>query len=133
MTYRKSVTENRLEESSQESVKKIRKSGTENRLERSSQENLKKIRSPETARQAGRGAGPPGRPGRHHRGLRVTHYGDLRLPLAHHLHERGHNRRIELHPAPSLQIPQRAFLGPGLAVGSVGAERVVHVAHVHQL
>ena len=54
------------------------------------------------------------------------------IPLAHHLDEcRGH-RRIELGPRPLLDVVERLGRRPGVAIGPAGAQRVVHVAHVHQ-
>src|SRR2546425_160980 len=73
----------------------------------------------------------PGLPG--HRGALVSQHRHLRLELPHHPHERTRQLRIELRAGPILDVRQGLRLRPRLAVGPVGAERVVHVAHVDEL
>src|SRR2546429_6291845 len=57
----------------------------------------------------------------------------FRSELPHHPHERTRQLRIELRAGPILDVRQGLRLRPRFAVGPVGAERVVHVAHVDEL
>src|SRR2546425_2437707 len=68
-----------------------------------------------------------------HRGALVGQHRHLRLDLPHHPHERTRQLRIELRAGSILDVRQGLRLRPRFAVGSVGAERVVHVAHVDEL
>src|SRR5437870_1087828 len=68
-----------------------------------------------------------------HRGALVSEHRHLRLELPHHPHERTRQLRIELRAGPILDVRQGLRLRPRFAVGPVGAERVVHVAHVDEL
>jgi hypothetical protein len=52
--------------------------------------------------------------------------------LSHHLDERDGKLGIEIVAAILFDQRERLFRGPGFAVGTVGAQCVVHVAHVHQ-
>src|SRR5690348_5387880 len=68
-----------------------------------------------------------------HRSALVGQDRHLRLPPPHHPHERTRELWIELRPGPILDVRQGLRLRPRFAVRPMGAERVVHVAHVNQL
>src|SRR3954463_10267126 len=67
------------------------------------------------------------------RGLGEWRKLDSALDLAHHRGERARDVRLELGPRALLDIGQHPLRLPRVAVRTLGAQRVVDVAHVHQI
>src|SRR5207253_5925441 len=54
------------------------------------------------------------------------------LEFRHHLNEFPRNVRIELRPRPFRDVPEHPCRLPCLSIGPMRAQRVVHVAHMHE-